>query len=132
MNGRPPGRRAAWAWWVTACLAPAAAALAVPLGSAFTYQGQLKESGQPASGLYDLQVCLFDDPANPVPLSCIANIDDVMEFLVAGATAVQIGTANYYDPNVTMKLVDSLPTALAEAGVSSIRDIVGTLQTARN
>ena len=39
----------------------------------------------------------------------IATIDDVMEFLVAGATAVQIGTANYYDPTVTMKLVDALP-----------------------
>ena len=38
----------------------------------------------------------------------IATIDDVMEFLVAGATAVQIGTANYYDPTVTMKLVDAL------------------------
>lgn len=77
MNGRPPGRGAAWAWWVAACLAPAAVALAAPLGSAFTYQGQLKESGQPASSLYDLQVCLFDDLANSVPLACIANIDDV-------------------------------------------------------
>src|SRR6478752_7748533 len=55
----------------------------------------------------------------------IATIDDVMEFLVAGATAVQIGTANYYDPKVTMKLVAALPTALADAGVSSVRDLVG-------
>jgi dihydroorotate dehydrogenase (NAD+) catalytic subunit len=62
----------------------------------------------------------------------IATIDDVMEFLVAGATAVQIGTANYYDPTVTMKLVETLPKALAEAGVSSVRDIVGTLQTSRS
>jgi len=58
----------------------------------------------------------------------IATIDDVMEFLVAGATAVQIGTANYYDPTVTMKLVDALPAALREAGVSSARELVGTLQ----
>ncbi len=62
----------------------------------------------------------------------IATIDDVMEFLIAGATAVQIGTANYYDPTVTMKLADSLPAALAEAGVSSVREIIGTLQTAPN
>jgi dihydroorotate dehydrogenase (NAD+) catalytic subunit len=60
----------------------------------------------------------------------IATIDDVMEFLVAGASAVQIGTANYYDPTVTTKLVDALPGALIEAGVTSIREIVGTLQTA--
>lgn len=58
----------------------------------------------------------------------IATIDDVMEFLVAGATAVQIGTANYYDPTVSMKLVDALPTALAAAGASRVSDIVGTLQ----
>jgi dihydroorotate dehydrogenase (NAD+) catalytic subunit len=57
----------------------------------------------------------------------IATIDDVMEFFVAGASAVQIGTANYYDPTVTMKLVKALPGALAEAGVSSVREIVGTL-----
>jgi len=59
----------------------------------------------------------------------IATIDDVMEFLVAGASAVQIGTANYYDPTVTMKLVEALPKALREAEVSSVRDIVGTLKT---
>ncbi len=59
----------------------------------------------------------------------IATMDDVMEFLVAGATAVQIGTANYYDPTVTMKLVDALPGALREAGVSTVNEIVGTLRT---
>ena len=52
-------------------------AAAAPLGPAFTYQGQLRESGQPANGLYDLQACLFDDPVNPVPLACSANFDDV-------------------------------------------------------
>ncbi len=59
----------------------------------------------------------------------IATIDDVMEFLVAGASAVQIGTANYYDPTVTMKLLDQLPDALATAGASRVSDIVGSLQT---
>ena len=61
----------------------------------------------------------------------IATIDDVMEFLVAGATAVQIGTANYYDPTVSMKLAAALPAALTEAGVQSVKETVGTLQTAR-
>ena len=59
----------------------------------------------------------------------IANIDDVMEFLVAGATAVQIGTANFYNPTATMTILDELPQALAEAGASRIEDIVGTLET---
>jgi dihydroorotate dehydrogenase (NAD+) catalytic subunit len=62
----------------------------------------------------------------------IATIDDVMEFLVAGATAVQVGTANYYDPTVSMKLVDALPAALHEAGASSIREVAGTLTTGTN
>jgi len=64
-----------------------------------------------------------------VGIGGIATIDDAMEFLVAGASAVQIGTANYYDPTVTMKLLDALPQALAEAGVTSVGEIVGTLQT---
>jgi dihydroorotate dehydrogenase (NAD+) catalytic subunit len=64
-----------------------------------------------------------------VGIGGIATIDDVLEFLVAGASAVQIGTANYYDPTVTMKLLDALPGALAEAGVASVAELVGTLQT---
>jgi dihydroorotate dehydrogenase (NAD+) catalytic subunit len=58
----------------------------------------------------------------------IATIDDVMEFLVAGASAVQIGTANYYDPTVTMRLLDELPAALASVGARRVADVVATLQ----
>ena len=64
-----------------------------------------------------------------VGIGGIANIDDVMEFLVTGASAVQIGTANFYDPTVTMTLLDQLPEALREIGASSVREIVGTLKT---
>jgi len=64
-----------------------------------------------------------------VGIGGIASIDDVMEFMVAGASAVQIGTANYYNPTVSMQLVDLLPSALAEAGVQSASEIVGSLQT---
>jgi dihydroorotate dehydrogenase (NAD+) catalytic subunit len=60
----------------------------------------------------------------------IATIDDVMEFLVAGASAIQVGTANFYDPTVSMKLLDGLPAALAELGATSVTDIVGTLNVA--
>ncbi len=57
----------------------------------------------------------------------IANIDDVMEFLVAGASAVQIGTANFFDPTVSVRLVDALPGALAELGMRRIGDVVGSV-----
>jgi dihydroorotate dehydrogenase (NAD+) catalytic subunit len=60
----------------------------------------------------------------------ITNVDDVMEFFVAGASAVQIGTANYFDPLVSMKMLDALPGCLSEAGVETISEIVGTLGTA--
>jgi len=58
----------------------------------------------------------------------IAGIDDVMEFLVAGASAVQIGTANFYNPTLAGKLVDELDGALASAGCQSIQEIIGTLR----
>ncbi|TWU22927.1 Dihydroorotate dehydrogenase B (NAD(+)), catalytic subunit [Novipirellula galeiformis] len=57
----------------------------------------------------------------------IATIDDVMQFLVAGASAIQIGTANYYDPTVSTRLVDQLPAALSELGATGVAEIVGTL-----
>ncbi|MBN2579235.1 MAG: dihydroorotate dehydrogenase [Pirellulales bacterium] len=63
-----------------------------------------------------------------VGIGGIATIDDVMEFLVAGATAVQIGTANFYSPTCTLQILDTLPAALAELGAGKVQDVVGTLQ----
>ncbi len=57
----------------------------------------------------------------------IASIDDVMEFLVTGAAAVQIGTANFYNPTVTIQILDALPAALAALGATSVAEIIGTL-----
>ncbi|QDV70894.1 Dihydroorotate dehydrogenase B (NAD(+)), catalytic subunit [Rosistilla carotiformis] len=66
-----------------------------------------------------------------VGIGGIATIDDVMEFLVTGATAVQIGTANYYDPQVSTRLIDQLPAALQELQATSVREVVGTLDSTR-
>ena len=57
----------------------------------------------------------------------IAGLDDVMEFLVTGASAVQIGTANFYDPTASTRLVDALPAAIASLGAASAGEVVGTL-----
>jgi dihydroorotate dehydrogenase (NAD+) catalytic subunit len=59
----------------------------------------------------------------------IATIDDVMEFFVAGATAVQLGTVNFYNPRASMEVLDALPGALASAGARRVADVVGTLLT---
>jgi dihydroorotate dehydrogenase (NAD+) catalytic subunit len=58
----------------------------------------------------------------------IATIDDVMEFLVAGASAVQLGTVNFYDPTASMRIVDLLPAALAQLGATSVAEVVKTLK----
>jgi dihydroorotate dehydrogenase (NAD+) catalytic subunit len=57
----------------------------------------------------------------------IATVDDVMEFLVAGASAVQLGTVNFYDPTACMRIVDELPAAVGQLGASGVSQIVGTL-----
>lgn len=57
----------------------------------------------------------------------IATIDDVMEFLVVGARAVQLGTVNFYDPTACMRVVDQLPAALEQLRAGSVREIIGTL-----
>lgn len=59
----------------------------------------------------------------------IATLDDAMEFLVAGASALQLGTVNFYRPTASEELLNGLPAALAELGATSLRDIVGTLIT---
>ena len=67
----------------------------------------------------------------PVPIigvGGIATIDDAMEFLVAGATAIQIGTANYYDPTISMRLIEQLPLAIAELGFQSASECVRSLR----
>jgi dihydroorotate dehydrogenase (NAD+) catalytic subunit len=58
----------------------------------------------------------------------ISSLDDVLEFLVAGASAVQIGTANFYNPGLSSRLVDELDQLCRGEGWNSITDIVGTLQ----
>lgn len=67
----------------------------------------------------------------PVPvigIGGIATLDDVMEFLVAGASAVQLGTVNFYDPTAALRIAGQLPEALATLGVTTVKEIIGTLK----
>jgi dihydroorotate dehydrogenase (NAD+) catalytic subunit len=68
--------------------------------------------------------------AVPIPvvgIGGIATLDDVMEFLVAGASAVQLGTVHLYDPTASIRILEGLPGALAELGAQSVSEVVGTL-----
>ncbi len=63
-----------------------------------------------------------------VGIGGIANLNDCMEFFVAGASAIQIGTANYYDPTVTMRILDELPAAVTELGTNKFCDVPGSVK----
>lgn len=63
-----------------------------------------------------------------VGLGGITNGIDAIEFLLAGASAIEVGTANFIDPAVTGKIVDEIDAYLDRHGFSSVRDIIGALE----
>ena len=63
-----------------------------------------------------------------IGLGGIANGEDAAEFLIAGATAVEIGTATFWDPRRPARVARELGRFLDETGVASAADLVGTLQ----
>jgi dihydroorotate dehydrogenase (NAD+) catalytic subunit len=58
----------------------------------------------------------------------IASAEDASEFLIAGASLVQVGTATFWDPAITATIARDLEPMLHELGVRSVRELVGTLQ----
>ena len=63
-----------------------------------------------------------------VGLGGISNATDAIEFLLAGASAIEVGTANFMDPAITGKIVDGINEYLDRHGFSSVRDIIGALE----
>jgi dihydroorotate dehydrogenase (NAD+) catalytic subunit len=57
----------------------------------------------------------------------IARTEDALEFIIAGASAVQVGTANFYDPAASMKIVDGLAEYCLRNGLENIGALVGTV-----
>lgn len=62
-----------------------------------------------------------------VGMGGIMNAEDALEFIVAGATAVQIGTANFVNPSATLEIVEGMTRYLKENNISSIKDLRGSL-----
>lgn len=60
-----------------------------------------------------------------VGLGGIMNATDAVEFLLAGASAVEIGTANFIDPTVTVKVAQGIEEYLSRHGFASVQDIIG-------
>lgn len=63
-----------------------------------------------------------------IGLGGIMNGRDAVEFMLAGATAVQIGTANFIDPQITIKAIDYIADYLTRHHIDSARDLTGALQ----
>jgi dihydroorotate dehydrogenase (NAD+) catalytic subunit len=57
----------------------------------------------------------------------IVTVEDALEFIIAGASAVQVGTANFYDPSASMKIIDGLTRYCLLNGLENISALVGTI-----
>jgi dihydroorotate dehydrogenase (NAD+) catalytic subunit len=64
-----------------------------------------------------------------VGMGGIATASDALEFIIAGAAAVQVGTANFADPLIWPKLLDGIRSYGARHGIKAIGDLVGTIDT---
>jgi dihydroorotate dehydrogenase (NAD+) catalytic subunit len=63
-----------------------------------------------------------------IGLGGISSATDAIEFLLAGATAVEIGTANFIDPTITIKVAEGINEYLDRHGFKSVSEIVGALE----
>lgn len=62
-----------------------------------------------------------------IGLGGICSATDAIEFLLAGASAIQIGTANFIDPSISEKVIDGIEDYLNRHGFTSVQDIIGAL-----
>jgi dihydroorotate dehydrogenase (NAD+) catalytic subunit len=53
---------------------------------------------------------------------------DALEFLIAGAVAVQVGTANFINPHATIDIIEGIEAFLVERNITDVADIIGTLK----
>ena len=58
----------------------------------------------------------------------VQNTEDALEFLMAGATMVAVGTANFFNPYATSQIIDGLEEYVKKENLSNIRDIIGCVK----
>jgi dihydroorotate dehydrogenase (NAD+) catalytic subunit len=63
-----------------------------------------------------------------VGIGGIMNAEDALEFIVAGATAIQVGTSNFVNPGVTIDIAKGIESFLVENNIENIADLRGTLK----
>lgn len=63
-----------------------------------------------------------------VGIGGIMTAKDALEFLIAGAVAIQVGTANFINPHATIDIIDGIEAFLMERNISDVADIIGTIE----
>ena len=58
----------------------------------------------------------------------ITSSDDAIEFMLAGATAVAVGTANFINPSITKDIISGIRSYMKKEEISSIKDIIGKIK----
>jgi dihydroorotate dehydrogenase (NAD+) catalytic subunit len=66
-----------------------------------------------------------------IGLGGIVSVEDALEFLIVGAKAIQVGTANFVNPQVTLEIISGLEDYLRRQGLRDINQIIGTLEVTR-
>lgn len=64
-----------------------------------------------------------------VGMGGIMNATDAIEFMLAGSTAIQVGTANFVDPQVSIKILDGIEDYCKQNNVSAVKDLIGAMQS---
>ena len=121
------------------CGADSVSLINAPLGLAIDIETRRSKLGRNITGgltgpaikplaLYLVwQVCKsVDIPV--IGIGGISSTEDAIEFLIAGASAVQIGTWNFVNPGITMEIIDGIRDYMKDRGFSSLSDLVGTFQ----
>ena len=92
-----------------------------------------RTGGVSGPAIHPIAVRMVYEAANAVKVPVIgmggiASAEDAIEMILAGASAVSVGTANFYDPAVTMEIVDGIENYMKEQGFDTVADMVGIVK----
>ena len=92
-----------------------------------------KTGGVSGPAIHPIAVRMVYEAANAVNVPVIgmggiATAEDAIEMILAGASAVSVGTANFHDPGVTMKIVDGIEKYMEQQGFQTVDEMVGIVK----
>ena len=92
-----------------------------------------KTGGVSGPAIHPIAVRMVYEAANAVKVPVIgmggiAKAEDAIEMILAGASAVSVGTANFHDPGVTMKIVDGIEEYMKRQGFETVAEMVGIVR----